>query len=143
MITLERTPKQLEFTGNPIAFNIVSDEYISSAGSKATCVITITGNLINTQYIVISFLDYTLTFTVGGDPNSGLYLPFGSPTCQQVVDCFNANYILTRYFQIYIKDLNEFYIKALNVGSLYNLAVDVTHIPPFSKVLTNGTDQTL
>jgi hypothetical protein len=144
MITIHSYPNEIEFTGNPIAFPFTSDNYITSQGSKSYVKLRIAGNFINTHQITISFLDYVLVFSVGGDPDSGLYLQAGSLSCTTVVGWFNKNYILTQFFEIYVHDNDEFFIRALNVGSAFSLSVDVSEISALQIIpqVYPGTDLT-
>jgi hypothetical protein len=143
MITINSQPKEIDFSGNPLAFKLSSDEYIVSAGVEAYMTLTKVGTLTGGQTFIVSFLDYDLTFRVGtGSTDDGLYIPT-SATIDQLLEYMSYNYLLTKYYNCTKKSSTELKFEAIEVGTEFNIEADVTNSAGLTTSKVAGTDRLL
>ena len=99
-IQLIEQPKNVDFCRNPICFVFLAANVWPTAGNIAVGKLEKVGTTTDGQTIVISFLDYDLTFTFKNSvDDSGFQLSTGQ-TAETTVDQLNYNYYLAKYYNI-------------------------------------------
>ena len=114
MITANKVPEESVLVRNPVNYELKTDNYISTAGTKARCEILFTNNT-NAGPITFTFLGKTIVMTGVATPdNSGLQFDDYGAT----VNDFIAAFILSCLEN---KDINDNYDVA--IGFPVNLVV--------------------
>jgi len=140
MIEIEIQPKEIDFVGNPLAFSIIGDNYIISAGVYSYVQLSKTGTLTGGEYFSLSFLDYELTFLIGtGYSDTGLFIPAGA-TRDQMFTYMCYNFLLTKYFDITTVSHDKIKIMSKEPGATYTITADLTGCAALTKTEVAGVD---
>ncbi|MCD4681128.1 MAG: hypothetical protein K8S00_12155 [Bacteroidales bacterium] len=141
-VILLNKPRELSFTGNPLAFTLKGDNYITIPGIKSILTLQHISGLVYGHSFNISFLGYNLTFDVVSivPDDSGLQIAVGSTT-QEIIDQLNKNFYLSEYFNITISGADIIEIQAKETGSDYNISCDFALCPGLT-VLSNEQGMT-
>lgn len=154
MITIEKALPSFALAGNPVLIKLISDNFISTSGSKAYLRLEIGDGTDTTagHSFMLSFGSFELTFTAAVTPDdTGLQYEAatGSDTfntwAEKLYNAFLSNYFLSKYFAITLGDAGTFtrdiMFLAKEKGSDYTLTFvndDATEIAEATK--TDGID---
>ena len=108
MITLEETPANVFFAGNPALYKAISSNFLSQTGRKCSFSLVVTaGDTTAGHTISFAFSDQTLTFTSVATPDdSGLQFQKASVSglwsswAQTLYNCFQSNMDLASRFKM-------------------------------------------
>jgi hypothetical protein len=141
-VTLLNTARELSFTGNPLAFTLKGDNYITTPGIKAKLVLQHVGAISAGDSFDIAFLDHDLNFTViSGTPNdSGTQIEAGSTTAEIILQLLD-NYYIDKYYDVTLSGSDVIEIEAKDGGSDYDITSDFSGVAGISETSnTPGND---
>lgn len=107
-ITINKTPHTHILAGNPVLYDISTDNFIEAAGNGGGVVLEVAGvDTVAGHYFTLSFNNIDLVFTLAVTPDdSGLQLPVGLPAdtystwCEKLFYALRLNYDLKTHYHI-------------------------------------------
>lgn len=149
-IIVESTPALVALIGNPISFLLASDNYLESAGSKASNEITFLDAGTNGDKMTLSWSDKTITIECSNSPDdSGNQVPdktiipdLGDWT-QALADALQANYLIDQDF-VATTNAGVLTLTAREYGAEYRITWVLAWLNPRpTLVVTGGASRTL
>lgn len=124
-ITINKYPPIVAIAGNPVLFELESDNQYFTAGVACRRSINLTGTVAADDTLVFSWGSNVLTFTFKATPDaSGLQLTSGTTNATTVSE-LGDNYLLSSAFNIYALQ-NAIVLVAKQTGTDYDLTIDVS-----------------
>ncbi len=158
MLTILQTPPALAFCGNPSQFKVISDNYLTSSGTKCSFNLRVSagdpsaGHVLNFQ-----FSDITIEFNTATTPDdSGLQIQTETTTShfaifsQKIYIALLSNYEFTSRFKVILLAVQptyrDIYVEALETGNESNVVIStnivtisiVSQVIGVSRLLRDG-----
>lgn len=126
MISLTKSPALVSLAGNPIVFNLNTDNFIETSGIKSKLTITFTAAPVADDYFTLEFLNRTIVFTAKLSPdNSGIQFRINDGNLSlvnyliQTVGYLENNYWLYKNYNI-TSNATQIIIEAKEFGADYS-----------------------
>ena len=130
MITVNSQPDEFVLVRNPVNYELQTDNYISTAGSKANCSILFTSST-NSGTVTFTFLGKTIIFTQATTPDdSGLqYKEVGATQLDfdtTFIDALEKNYDINQNYDVTRVSAGLIRLTAKLTGTKYNIGIATT-----------------